>query len=133
MPQSVSGIYKIINKINGKYYVGSSNDITGIHGRWYEHRNDLNAGRHDNEHLQRAWNKYGPDAFEFVVVKKVPIDAIRLEEQKYLDAAIEERRQTYNMNFLATGGSGFTGHKHSEESKLKTSLKLRVAQKETKG
>lgn len=26
----ISGIYKIINKINGKYYVGSSDNILGI-------------------------------------------------------------------------------------------------------
>jgi len=28
----ISGIYKIVNKVNGKYYVGSSNDIER---RWY--------------------------------------------------------------------------------------------------
>ena len=38
----VSGIYKIINKVNGKYYVGSSNDILGAGGRWKEHINGLN-------------------------------------------------------------------------------------------
>jgi len=34
----VQGIYKIINKNNGKYYVGSSVDIKE---RWNEHRRNL--------------------------------------------------------------------------------------------
>jgi len=59
-----SGIYKIINKVNGKYYIGSSNDIKG---RWSEHKNDLKANRHDNDYLQKSWNKYGEENFEFEV------------------------------------------------------------------
>lgn len=42
----ISGIYKIINKINGKYYVGSSKDIvTPNIGRWYMHKYELNKKR----------------------------------------------------------------------------------------
>ncbi len=33
------GIYKITNKINGKCYIGQSNDIER---RWKEHRNSFN-------------------------------------------------------------------------------------------
>src|SRR5271169_6187061 len=72
----VSGIYKIVNKISGKYYVGSSNDINGTYGRWYEHINNLRANRHDNDHLQKSWHKYGTNAFEFIIVKEVPPDKL---------------------------------------------------------
>lgn len=47
------GIYKII--INGNAYVGSSFDIER---RLIQHKSDLNCKRHDNTHLQNAYNKY---------------------------------------------------------------------------
>ena len=66
----ISGIYKIINKINGKYYVGSSVNIKDYpNNRWSRHIADLNANRHHNDYLQRAWNKYGQDAFEFIIIE----------------------------------------------------------------
>jgi len=49
----ISGIYKIINKIDGKYYVGSSQDINK---RWNSHLNKLNKNNHINIHLQRKSN-----------------------------------------------------------------------------
>ncbi len=128
-----SGIYKIINKINGKYYVGSSNDIDGFHGRWYEHINDLRSNRHDNDHLQKSWNKYGADAFKFVIVEKVLPRQLLATEQIYLNIASSEKDRTYNLNFLSTGGGGFTGHKHTIESKLKTSQKLKGIPKGNRG
>lgn len=129
----VSGIYKIVNKLNGKYYVGSSNDIIGVHGRWNEHKNGLRSNRHDNQHLQRAWNKYGSNAFEFIIVKLVPIPDLLREEQLFLDIAKAEKHNTYNMAFLSNGGGGFTGHKHTEESKRKTSLKMKGIPKRHRG
>lgn len=63
------GIYKIINQIDGKYYVGSSNNIEG--NRWPYHKYHLRKGDHYNNHLQNAWNKYGESCFEFVIVNEV--------------------------------------------------------------
>ena len=60
-----SGIYKIVNKINGKYYVGSSKNIPV---RWSDHKETLNKSSHYNVHLQRSWKKYGNHNFEFVIV-----------------------------------------------------------------
>src|ERR1035437_367642 len=42
----ISGIYKIINKVNNKYYVGSSNDVKK---RWREHRGELKKKIHVND------------------------------------------------------------------------------------
>ena len=61
-----SGIYKIINKVNGKYYVGSTKDFNK---RWLDHKSALIGNRHPNDKLQRAWNKYGQDKFEFVITE----------------------------------------------------------------
>jgi len=62
-------IYKIINTVNGKFYVGST---TNTKERFRTHRNRLRSGRHHAKHLQAAWNKYGEQVFVFHVVQTVP-------------------------------------------------------------
>jgi group I intron endonuclease len=124
--KKVSGIYKIVNIIDGKYYIGSSDNILGTSGRWKEHMNDLIANRHCNSYLQRAWNKYGLNSFKLIIVEKVPKKDLLIIEQKYLDIAKPEyHKKTYNLSFFAAGGGGFFGHKHSKKSKLQTSKKLK--------
>lgn len=126
MNNKISGIYKIINTIDGKYYVGSSDNILGSGGRWKEHINDLQANRHCNSYLQKAWNKYGSNAFKFVIIEQISPKKLIEVEQKYLNIAKPEyHKQTYNLSFHASGGGGFFGHKHSKESKRKTSIKLK--------
>jgi group I intron endonuclease len=130
--EKVSGIYKITNKTNGKYYIGSSDDIIGTGGRWYEHINNLKTNRHDNSYLQRSWNKYGPSVFEFSILKEIPKSDLLIVEQQYLNEAKKDGKQCYNLSFLAVGG-GFSGHKHTEESKQKTSKKLKGRPSPTRG
>jgi group I intron endonuclease len=74
------GIYAIRNAVTGQAYIGSSDDIPR---RFRQHRAELLAGRHSNPRLQRAWIKYGPDAFDFEVVCPVPDgeDLIQVEQQ----------------------------------------------------
>ncbi len=96
----ISGIYKIINKINQKYYVGSSANMIGINGRKSEHFSALKHNRHCNQHLQNAFNKYGKENFEFITVEEVSPDKLLMVEQKYLDIARTERDKCYNMRFV---------------------------------
>ena len=63
------GIYKIINVVNNKFYVGSAVDLKR---RKTRHFSELRKGKHNNRHLQAAWAKYGEQAFVFVVVQDVP-------------------------------------------------------------
>lgn len=62
------GIYMIKNKVNGMIYVGESVDIER---RWNEHKTDLTNNSHHSWKLQRDWNKYGEDVFEFNVLKEI--------------------------------------------------------------
>ena len=61
-----SGVYEIVNKINGHRYVGSA---VNIQNRWREHKSKLIRGRHHSRHLQNAWDKYGAGAFDFNVLE----------------------------------------------------------------
>lgn len=64
------GIYKIINTKNNKFYVGSAVDFTARKRRhWWA----LRSKRHANKHLQAAWDKYGEDAFVFVIVEELDL------------------------------------------------------------
>ena len=73
-----SGIYLIINTINGKFYIGSSCDIPR---RFRSHRKCLNKNTHDNIHLQNAWNKYGESNFSFEIYTNCFPNELLLNEQ----------------------------------------------------
>lgn len=62
-------IYKIVNLVNDKFYVGSTNNKNE---RFRTHRNKLRRGVHHCAHLQASWNKYGEEKFAFKVIAHVP-------------------------------------------------------------
>lgn len=62
------GIYKIINVVNNKFYVGSAVDFAKRKRRhWWA----LRSQRHANKNLQASWNQYGEDAFKFLIVEEL--------------------------------------------------------------
>ena len=87
------GIYKIKNNVNNKVYIGSSNDIER---RFRKHKTELNCGKHYNEHLGRAYKKYGKDAFSFEILELCDLESLMDKECFYmlLHNALEEG---YNM------------------------------------
>ena len=139
----MGGIYKIVNKINNKYYVGSSYDI--IH-RFYLHKLNLKNCRHCNDKLQNAWNKYGAENFDFIIIDRVENrDTLLDVEQKYLNNAFLEKDKVYNINFLVDKVNytdevrkkislSSKGRKHSLETikKIINSNKTRVYSSETR-
>jgi hypothetical protein len=87
------GIYAITRILTGTTYFGQSGNMEG---RWTNHRYDLGRNKHRNEHLQRAWNKYGKDAFIFVPLEiiedlYIPLTPI---EQKYYDSTTNRYNET---------------------------------------
>jgi group I intron endonuclease len=102
----ISGIYKILNKINGKYYIGSSKNINvGYSGRFNRHKRELKYNKHINSHLQNAWNKYGEQNFNFLIIEQCDCNVSKkdllLLEQKYLNIAKTEKDMVYNIKFHA--------------------------------
>lgn len=57
-------IYKIINKKNGKFYIGSTINISKREKR---HFSDLEKNTHHCLFLQRAYKKYGKEFFLFFI------------------------------------------------------------------
>ena len=106
------GIYMIKNNINGKVYIGQSKNIDI---RWTKHKTELNANRHANKHLQGAWNKYGCDAFSFLILEECPDCELNKKEQYYI-----EFYNSFNTGYnLDKGGNGISGFKHTSEQILK--------------
>ena len=78
----ICGIYGIKNLINNKMYIGQAIDI---YRRWKEHTTDLNKGIHYNLHLQRSWNLYGQDNFEFLILEICSEDELNSKEMFYVE------------------------------------------------
>ena len=76
------GVYRIINKENGKFYIGSS---LRIEHRWAVHRCDLDKKQHHSRHLQRAWTKLGSASFTWGILEVCTPDQRLALEQRYLD------------------------------------------------
>jgi len=91
-------IYKIINLVNDKFYVGST---TNVKVRFRQHRKLLRKGTHHCKHLQAAWNKYGEVKFLFTVVEEVPeTRSLQEIEETYLMQHVG-RPHCYNTGYSA--------------------------------
>ena len=77
-----TGIYKITNQINGKFYIGSSKDLSR---RKKYHFRLLKKGINHSILLQRAVNKYGLDNFIFEVIAECSEELLFTIEQKLVD------------------------------------------------
>ena len=110
-----SSVYKILNKANNKLYIGSA---LNIKKRWAAHRAGLRHNRHKNFHLQRAWNKYGEDSFEFIILEYCEKEERLIREQFYLDTLKPYGDAGYNLTSVAGSNSGY---KHTAETRAKVS------------
>jgi len=101
----MSGIYKIVNKINNNLYIGSSKRLKR---RWYIHKGQLRKNKHHSIYLQRAWNKYGEQAFEFIIIEET--ENLFEREQHWIDTL----KPQYNVGSVG-GGDCITNHPNYKE------------------
>ena len=103
-------IYQIKNKVNNKKYIGQT---VNFKARKKRHLTDLRCNRHDNPHLQKAFLKYGEEAFEFSIIHEEDCSQEKLNELEELYISINDSYLNgYNCN---RGGQQHNGF----ESKLK--------------
>ena len=115
------GIYKIINVVNNKFYVGSAVDLKR---RKTRHFSELRTGKHNNRYLQSSWDKYGEQAFVFVVVEPLTEQDDLLAAENVWLALHVGKEYCYNLGVNATapmlglGGekSPTWGYKHTGNS-----------------
>jgi len=108
-----SGIYKIINIINNKIYIGSA---VNIYIRWKSHIQLLQNNKHHSIYLQNSWNKYGGGNFKFEIIEYIEDKNKLIErEQFYLDT-YNSYNPLFGYNESPTAKSPL-GFKHTEETK----------------
>lgn len=109
------GIYCIFNVLTGDAYVGQTKQK--FEKRFWHHQWKLKDNSHDNQHLQRAWNLYGEEFFNFYVLKVVDNpDVLDELEIKYIDI-YKQMGNSYNI--LEGGNVSRRGIHLSEEHKRK--------------
>lgn len=129
--EDFGGVYRIVNNINCKLYIGSS---VHVNRRIYTHIQALNGKYHGNIHLQNAWDKYGSENFSFDVIEIIDgnEEDIRKREQYWLDYYKSyDYKFGYNISHYAIGGGGYVISEETRK-KLSDSHKGKVHSEETK-
>ncbi len=103
-------LYVVTNLVNGKKYVGITCDFER---RWQQHRSG-----NGSKLIYLAINKYGIDNIEFDSLVEGPDEWVENLEIRMIASLNTQVPNGYN---LMEGGSGYTGVKHSEESRKKMS------------
>ena len=121
----VSGIYCIENRINHKIYIGSSKNI---YQRLLKHFALLRHNKHQNVHLQNAWNKYGESSFEWIILELCDNSLLTKREQYCIDLFEAEYNITKKVerNILSKESrikQGETRRRLHKEGKLEWNFK----------
>jgi group I intron endonuclease len=118
-----SGVYCILNKINNYKYIGSASSInqknnSGFYKRSSQHYSALLKNTHYNQYLQRSFNKYGKENFEFKILAICPSEYCIKLEQWFIDT----QKPEYNICKIA---GSVLGRIVTNETKLKLSKALK--------
>lgn len=95
------GIYRIINLVNGKSYIGQS---TNIKRRWNNHRSAcFNTKDHAYDYpIYKAMRKYGLNNFKFEVLEECKIEDLDSKEREWINY-FDTLNSGYNQSI---GGNG---------------------------
>lgn len=110
-------IYCIENKENEKKYIGLT--TSDVKKRFYAHKTGLNCNNHANKFLQKDWNKYNNECFEFKILEEC--NSIK-ELQEREKALIQEYKSLFNQTGynIHTGGSHHVTPKYVKDLNRKT-------------
>ena len=111
-------IYKITNAINGKMYIGQTNNITR---RFTEHKNK-DYGSDQNKILYKAFDKYGLENFVFEVIEET--ENYNEREQYWIRELNTLTPHGYNMTLGGDNPPVFHGEDHHNCSHLTEIIKV---------
>lgn len=113
MRRGVIGIYIIRNAADEKVYIGQSVDVEY---RICNHFSNLKWNRHDNEHMQRAYNK-NPDAFSWELLCECTEEELDAKEIWFIaEYGCADPRRGYNRSY-----GGQQEHRATIETRRKMS------------
>lgn len=124
---SKPGIYQIVNTINGDRYIGSS---VNIWVRWKYHTSTLRNNIHHNKYMQRAWNKYGENAF----ILKPLLICNKNKLSKYEQSCLDIMKPEYNISndvIAPMRGINFSQEHKDKIAKANAGKQFRLGQKNT--
>lgn len=130
-----SGVYAVLCHTTPAVYIGSTKSLKR---RAQQHFSSMRWNKHFNPHLQSAYNKYGEDELEFIVLEQVDdLTTLEQREQYWLDKFVEAGNiELYNYSSIAVcslRGRPYPeelrekrrteqlGRRHTEESKRRIS------------
>lgn len=120
--KNLTGIYIIKNKITNKFYVGHS---ININKRFNAHKSYLKRGIHHCIYLQRSWDKYGEDNFEFIIENLCNSEQESIDlEQYYIN---NFKHYIYNVSDDANFGGDLLSNNPNKEQIIRKRI---IKQKE---
>lgn len=122
----ISGIYVLVNKENGNFYIGSSSNVNN---RLKSHKKMIESKNHTNKKIKEDSLVYDESCFFGKKIMDLPNDVfiLREVEQMFIDYFYNESN-FYNIHPKARGGAldgeknPMYGKKHSKESREKMSI-----------
>ena len=96
------GIYEIKNLVNGKYYVGQSNNLKN---RWSNHKSTYKRKFGEHPALHNAFKKYGIDNFQFGVLMRLNDEKLLKPFERWFIEHKQSWRKGYNCDSGGLGGN----------------------------
>lgn len=103
-----SCIYRIINKINDRFYIGSATDFAKRKGN---HLHDLRKGKHKNKRLQRDITTHGISTIVFEIIECCNLKKLLKREQYYINTM----KPYYNICPVAGSSAGRKKESYEQE------------------
>lgn len=98
----VSGIYMIVNNVNGNMYIGQSKNVFT---RWNKHYKEAMLNKqNDNSILHKAIRKYGIKCFWFKILELCREEELDEKEKFYI--SLYQTNVNYGHYNILDGGSG---------------------------
>jgi len=116
--KTICDIYEILNIQSNKRYIGKSKNILI---RFEQHKKLLKLNIHLNFHLQKSWNKYGEEYFQFNILEECSEIELNIKEIYWIQK-LNSIKYGYNITKGGTGGNTYSNR--TEFDKEKTSNKL---------
>lgn len=105
-------IYRVINKINGKSYIGKTEKTLEKRREWHF----ASVKQNSKFAFHRALAKYGSDSFDWLIIDTANnLHDLNAKEQRYIKLYESFGPTGYNMT---AGGEGQTGWNPSNETRL---------------